>query len=347
MRWPGRNRYPAGRSSTRIVVDSSRLQRSRVIVRQAMGEIEDPGADLGRGAVGRHVGEADDHGRDRAGRRQVEQHLGHAEDLERVIERRGGVGRAERLVRAQVACEPVRRPAGAPRQGSARPDGRSVPVSVDTGGVAILAGRRRRRPDRHLLKAAREGQRSTREDPVAALHRRMRIGTRRAPSAGQRLRERLRLRVLAFEPGDRGLRVGTVLDALQPAVEEPDHLVELVEVRSGRGRRRQAVDPVAHDRPARCRKALLHPEGRIDVRVHPAADIQDGRLDRVVVGGEGPAPPVRPVVLLAQPLDQPRRRRLEPLQPALAPVRTPERRVGWHRVHRDLADRVLAQLAER
>ena len=52
-------------------------------------------------------------------------------------------------------------------------------------------------------------------------------------------------------------------------------------------------------------------------------------------------------MLLAQPLDQPRRRRLEPRQPALAPVRTPERRVGWHRVHRDLADRVLAQLAER
>src|SRR4029078_7486665 len=63
-------------------------------------------------------------------------------------------------------------------------------------------------------------------------------------------------------------------------------------------------------------------------------------------GRRGAAPQIRAFVLLAEPLDEPRRRRLEAGEPALAPVGTPERRVRGHRVHRHLADRVLAQLAD-
>ena len=52
-------------------------------------------------------------------------------------------------------------------------------------------------------------------------------------------------------------------------------------------------------------------------------------------------------MLLAEPLEEPRRRRLEPGEPFVAPAVAPERRIGRHRVHRDLADRVLAELADR
>ena len=104
---------------------------------------------------------------------------------------------------------------------------------------------------------------------------------------------------------------------------------------------------VADDRPARGRAAGLHPQRGVHVGIHPAADVQDGRLDGVVVRGQRARSPVRAVVLLAEPLDEPRRRRLEAGEPPLAPVGTPERRVRRHRVHRHLADRVLAQLADR
>ncbi len=102
-------------------------------MRAAVGQVEDPGSDLGRRAVRGHIGQPDHRGRDRRRDREMEDDLRHAEDLERRLERLGGVGRAERLVRSEVACQAVRRAAGAPRQGGPRPDRRPVAVSVHPG----------------------------------------------------------------------------------------------------------------------------------------------------------------------------------------------------------------------
>ena len=173
----------------------------------------------------------------------------------------------------------------------------------------------------------------------------MRVGGRRSPAARPHRGERFRNGVLALEPHDRRFRVGAVRDVLQPTIEEAHELMKVVEVRSRRGDIREVVDPVADDRPRRGGARSLHPEGRIDVRVHPAADVEDRRLDGVVVGRERSGTPVRPVVLLAEPLDEPRWRRVEAGQPFGTPCLAAEGGIGRHGVHRDLADRVLAELA--
>ena len=81
-----------------------------------------------------------------------------------------------------------------------------------------------------------------------------------------------------------GSSIDAVVDALQPVVEEADHLVVPVEVRA-RVRRRPGSEwtqlPISERRGRRA--ALVHPQGRVDVRVHPAADREDRGLDRVVV----------------------------------------------------------------
>ena len=74
---------------------------------------------------------------------------------------------------------------------------------------------------------------------------------------------------------------------------------------------------------------------------------EDRHLDPPVVRGQRALAVVRAVGLVAEPLQGPRRGRLEPGQPLLAPGRAAEGRVGRHRVHRDLAHRVLRLLADR
>ena len=96
------------------LLDAPWLERLRRCVRAAMGQVEDPGRDLGGCAVRGHVRQPDDGGRDRRRDREVQDDLRDAEDLDRRLERLRGVGRAERLVGPEVASEPVGRSAGAP-----------------------------------------------------------------------------------------------------------------------------------------------------------------------------------------------------------------------------------------
>ena len=189
------------------------------------------------------------------------------------------------------------------------------------------------------------GQRAAVEPPRPHRDRRMRERRRRPPPTRPRLGERLRRRVVALEPDDGRLVIEAVALALEPAIEEPHDLVELVEVRTRVGVVRPAVDPVADERPRRRRARRLHPERRVDVGVAPAADVEDRRLDRVVVGGERARSPVRPVGLVPEPGDEPRRRQLEARPPLVEPAGAAEPDVGRHRVHRDLADPVLRELA--
>ena len=146
-----------------------------------------------------------------------------------------------------------------------------------------------------------------------------------------------------------GSSLPAVLDPLEVAVEEPDQLVEPVQVRARVGVVRERVDPVADERPDRgaFRQRSWIRNAGVHVGVGPAGDLEHRALERVVVRGERPAPPVRAVRLLADPGHEPRRRALEPRAPLLAPALAAERRVRRHRVHAQLADRVLALLAGR
>ena len=306
-------------------------------MRASVGEVQDAGRHLRRRPVGCDVGKAHDRGRDRDRHGQVEHDLREAQDRQRLVERRRGEHRSEGLVRAQVPRQAVGRAAGAPRQRAAGARRCPMPVALDE------------RVCRSLIRQPpRERQRSRGEVPRPRLDRRVGERLGRAPATGPGRRERLGRCVVPFEPcqGRIGRRfVAGVAAAPQPAIEEADHLVELVEVRTGCPLGRQLVDPVADDRPGGRGAQRLHPQRRIDIRVHPAADVQDRDVDRLVVRGEGARPPIGAVALPAQPFEQPRRRRLEPSPPFGEPALAAELDVGWHRVHRDLAHGVLAELA--
>ena len=248
-----------------------------------MGQVQDAGADLRRSPIRSDIREAHDRGRDRRRDREVEHHLRLAEKGDRGVEGIARVGRAEGVVGAEVTGEAVGHPAGAPRQCGAGPPGRLMGVRVDARGD--LGAR--------IDQLPREWRRAAVEPPLARHRRRMRECGGRPPAARPRLREWLRFRVVPLEPDHRRLVIKAIALALQPSIEEARDLVELVEVRARVGVVRPAVDPVADKRPRRRRAARLHPERRVDVGVAPAADVEDGRLDGVVVGGQRARSPVR------------------------------------------------------
>ena len=343
IRWPGRNRYPVGRIATRTSSTRPGSSASGSLVRAAMGQVEDPGGDLGGRPVRGDVGQPDHRGRDRRRDREMEDDLRDAEDLERRLERLGGVGRAERLVRVggrgpgrwAVRRRPTTgrracRPSAGGDSGRRRP---SPTCLAGPPGRASAADERQRpaaepplpRLDRRDAGMPSPPASAPATPPGTAPARRTRARTRRSPA---------RCRRRSGSPSASGRRSARAHAGRRGSVPASPTI----------GRSWTQFPTIVRDG---ARAGGLHPERRIDVRVHPAADVEDRRLDRVVVGRQRTGTPVRPVVLLAEPFDQPRRRRLEPGEPFRAPGVAAERRIGWHRVHRDLADRVLAELAHR
>ena len=127
-------------------LDDPGSHRLRVCMRSTVGQVEDAGAHESHGPVGGDIAEPDRQRRDGGVDLEVHDDFGDAEDLERLGEGLGGVGRARILVPAQVACQAVGCPAGAPRQAPRVPVvGRwrnsSVPTSVPAmwGGAAGAA----------------------------------------------------------------------------------------------------------------------------------------------------------------------------------------------------------------
>ena len=258
---------------------------------------------------------------------EVEDDLRDAEDLERRLERlaRCRSGRAPRRVggrgrgRWAVRRRPTTGRRASRRSGGGR-SGRRRP--------ALVAPRSADRPPT-------SGSDPPREPPlrvVSVAGCGYAVAARQRP--GQHRRERLRLGVLALEPDDRRLVSAPFGIPFSQRSKKRTSSCSSSRFGPGVADDGQIVDPVADDRPRRGGAGSLHPERRVDVRVHPAADVEDRRLDRVVVGRQRTGPPVRPVVLLAEPFDEPRRRRLEPGEPFVAPRLAPERRIGRHRVHR-------------
>ena len=112
---------------------------------------------------------------------------------------------------------------------------------------------------------------------------------------------------------ERRLLLPAVLDAFQVAVEEADELVDPVEVRARVGVVGKRVDPVADERPARAlpHRSWIRNAASTYASFQPR-DLEHRALERVVVGRQRAAAPVRAVGLLPDPRHEPRRRRLEP-----------------------------------
>ena len=334
----------AQRDPDRLGRPASARHRRRMGIRPPVGQVQGAGRDEARRAVRGDVRQADDARRHRHRRRQPELHLGHAEDGDRLAKRLGRVGQAAGLVGAEVAGEAVRGPAGAPGEATGRAHGGPIRQRVRSVATARLAVRvaSPAAPTEDPLPGALVRV----EDELQGPRPGQREGVRRAPSAGPRLRERLRPGPVALEPGQRRLQLPAVLDAAEVVVEEPDELAQPVDVRARVRVVRERVDPVADDGPPlRVDASLLDPECRVDVRVAPAGHLEHGALERLVLRGQRAPAPVGTVGLLADPREQPRRRRLEPRPPLVAPPVATEGRPRRQGVHPELADRVLALLA--
>ena len=168
------------------------------------------------------------------------------------------------------------------------------------------------------------------------------------PLPGPDRRERLGLGPVVAERDQARLVHDAVVDALQPVVEEADQLVVPVDMWRRVGLVGRVMDPVADERLARrVRAALEHSQRGVDVLVHPAADQEHRRREAVVAGREGTLPPVRPIVLLAEPLEEPDRGVLEAVEPFRCPGGAAVLGARRHRVHPDHAHGVLRQLGDR
>ncbi len=215
------------------------------------------------------------------------------EDLELLVERRPVVGQRPRIVLALVVRKRPRRLARArdPRRGA------DVAAHGDPILIVVALGS----PHARAQPFCRPGRLRT---PFAAHLREIGSRTRRAP----------------HEDRDRRLLVDAVSLVAQPAREPADELGDEVDVRTGDRRRRRRVRPGADDHAARTRHRLVRPEGDVRVAVGPAGDDHRRARDALVVRPERSVPPVRPVVLLLEPVQEPRRGCVDAASPLLAPA---------------------------
>ena len=124
-----------------------------------------------------------------------------------------------------------------------------------------------------------------------------------------------------------GQALRAVAHALEPSVEPADDLA--VEVCGGDpGNVGILVLPWPNQRLGGRGQVRGERRGRIDVGVGPAADGQHRRLDGLPVLAHGPMPPIGVAGGMIEPASGEERQRLDPLDPAFAPVAA-QRRIGW------------------
>ena len=199
--------------------------------------------------------------------------------------------------RAARRCRSDRAPRPAAGRGRARSAGRRRPRTGRRASRRSPGGRngRPRRARAPAPRAARPAAAAP-ERPGAHVGRRVRVGARRPPATRQRAGNGSGRGVVALEPDERGLVVGPFGDALQPAVEEPHHLVELVEARARACAVRPGRGPSCRRSTARGRAALcIRRAGSTYESIQPPT-LKVGGLDRVVVGGQRSLSPVRAIV---------------------------------------------------
>ena len=285
-----------------------------------MGQVEHAERHPRRRAVGRDVAQPDRDERRRPIDREVERRHGCAEDLEPLRERRAVPRQRSTVVLALVARE--LRPAAA---GAVR-----APLAAGQPGDA----RRCPGPRRHGRLAAR-GRRppSASSRPSPRTQRRASIrGDGQTGSPTQRPGaigvERPGRQRLAHPGAQHRLVHRPVVDALQPVVEPAHDLGEEVVAGSRHAEVRVGVGPRPDHRTARDGQPGQQARDRVRIAVEPAADGEDGDLDRRVVLAHRPVPPEVVTPLVAEPGLQRHGDLGHPLLPHLAPAVADERRIG-------------------
>ena len=268
------------------------LERLRCDVTVAVGEVEHAAAHERGRAVREDVAQPRRQECHRVRRRHGHLKPRVTEELELIVERRPVVRQRARVVLSLIVRQPPRCLAGArdPRCGS----------DIAAHGDAI--GRGALGPPDARAQALRGP------------------GRLRAPLAAHLREIRCRLRRTAHEDRDRRFLVDAVPLVAEPAREPADELGHEVDVRPGDRRRGRHVAPRPDEHAPRARHRLVGAERDVRVAVGPPGDDHRRARDPVVVGPHGPVTPVRAVVLLLEPAQEPRLGSVDPTPPLLAPA---------------------------
>src|SRR5215813_14677484 len=129
------------------------------------------------------------------------------------------------------------------------------------------------------------------------------------------------------------------IDALEPIIPPPQHLLQEADLRAGTRKMRIAVRPRPDETLARYAQPLEQAWNCILVGIGPAADGVYGALDRRVILADRSALPIRVTSLVLQPKLEEQRHVLEALQPHRPPAIADECRVGReaHRAEKERA----------
>ena len=118
------------------------------------------------------------------------------------------------------------------------------------------------------------------------------------------------------------------LDPFQPAVPPPKRLLQKADARFGPGVMRILVDPGADDGLRRTVEIAHQSRGRVAIPVMPAANRQNGNINRAEILADRPVFPIGIPPLMAEPCVQQKGLRPQPLQPHLAPAFAHDLRIG-------------------
>src|SRR5262249_55773321 len=119
------------------------------------------------------------------------------------------------------------------------------------------------------------------------------------------------------------------IDALEPIIPPPQHLLQEADLRAGTRKMRIPVGPRPDETLARYAQPPEQAWNCIRVGIGPAADGVHGALDRSVILADRSVLPIRVTSLVLQPKLEEQRHVLEALQPHRPPAIADEHWVGW------------------
>src|SRR5262245_27774665 len=119
------------------------------------------------------------------------------------------------------------------------------------------------------------------------------------------------------------------IDALEPIIPPPKHLLQEADLRAGPRKMRIPMCPRPDEPLARNRQPLEKAWNRILIGIGPTADGVYGALDRLVILADRSMLPISIAPLVLQPELEEQRYVLQPLQPHRPPAVADKHRVGW------------------
>src|SRR5262249_7534127 len=141
----------------------------------------------------------------------------------------------------------------------------------------------------------------------------------------------MRHRLYAFRhPGaQHGLIHDAGIDALEPIIPPPQHLLQEADLRAGKCKMRIAMCPRPDETLAGYEQSLEKAWNCIRIGIGPTSDRVHRTLDRRVILAYRSMLPIRIASLVLQPKFEEQRHVRQSLQPHRAPAIADEYRVGW------------------